>query len=415
MKKKLYYGWIMLAVTFIATGFLQFVYLFTYSLFADPVIETLGFSTAAFSVNASLSTLFSSLYSPLAGKMVDKKGVRFTAVFGSVIVMISFIIRAFANVLPLFYVGYSLCGMGGAFSGSCISSNIAARWFRKYSGLASSIAAAGMGFAQMVTTTLINRVIVAKGYSSGYLLLAGMVFIISVMLPLFVYKDDPKDMGLYPDGADGPIEKEKETGDELPGLTSKEAFRNLGFWAAILAFMLYNFANMGTLATYYPAMASIGINAKLLTKAYSFYGFAYVVALVIFGMFLDKFSTKLIVSLGFLSMGVSSLMFTGFHADTSSAMVYLYIVVLAFGCSCYIPGITKTVMDMCGIKNFGFLYGIAMLGSNVGSVLGPIIISALYDVKGNYVISFMITAIFAFAAIPVFAFAKFSKEMDKNN
>ena len=228
-KKKLFYGWIVVLGACIACGTMLYMTVNSISLFVAPVISELGVSATAFLVCTTLRSLGAVLFSPLGGKMLDTRGTRFTVVVFGLMMAAGYAVLAAAKSIYLFYVGYFIVGLG---SGPIVSySNaVCSRWFRKYRGLANGIVTSGNGLISFVISPVLASVIADSGYWCAYMLVAALLLVFGVGIALLLIRDDPRDMGLLPDGEAQCAAVSADKREALPGLTMKQIYKTGSFW-----------------------------------------------------------------------------------------------------------------------------------------------------------------------------------------
>ena len=79
-------------------------------------------------------------------------------------------------------------------------------------------------------------------------------------------------------------------------------------------------------------------------------------------------------------------------AGPPSAAIYGYAVLLGLGYSATASLIPAMVSDRFGGRHFGAIVGMGLMGSAVGSALGPWMAGYLFDLTGTYMMAFAIAA-----------------------
>ena len=139
-----------------------------WTLFVQPIHEKFGWTTAAIQVAFSLFVVTEAWLVPFEGWVVDRLGPRLVVALGGLLVGLSWLVNAYADTLPLLYLGAALGGVGvGCVYGTCVGN--ALKWFPDRRGLAAGVTAAGFGIGSAVTIVPIQHVIHADGYQSAFL------------------------------------------------------------------------------------------------------------------------------------------------------------------------------------------------------------------------------------------------------
>ena len=342
MKKKLYYGWIMTAAAFVVIGLGTYFSINSFGIYVAPVVKDLGIPVASFTLCATIMAFMIAISGSFAGKIVDKKGIKFTAVLGALIMALGYIILGLAKSLPLFYVGYALIGVTCSILGPLLTSSFCARWFVKYRGLVNGIISAGGGLFATICAPLLAKSIVAGGYSKTYFMCLIAVAVILVVTLIF-FRDKPEDMGLYPDGADAPAGK-AEAKVEMPGFTLKQAVKTSGFWLVSIGFIAYMFADLAIFQTYNANIQSVGFDPILAASVVGICGLAQIPAKILYGFITDKISIKASTVIGFGFLIAAALLTVTFTPQTSKGILYLFAVLFAFGHGCWPPLFMKYVL-----------------------------------------------------------------------
>ena len=155
------------------------------------------------------------LPSPLVALCVNKKGVRFTLVLGSLILvagalLMAFFVRTPAQALIIFGV---VIGLGTVMSGVVAPQCGVARWFLKRKAMAISLLLTAMSIGGFVAPPLLNWLIAASGgnWRVGWWLIASLSLCAAVLAALLV-KERPSDLGQFPDGESAGLAAATEPG-----------------------------------------------------------------------------------------------------------------------------------------------------------------------------------------------------------
>lgn len=131
---------------------------------------------------------------------------------------------------------------------------LAANWFIKYRGRVLGVITAGSPLMSVVGIGVLTSLVGKYGLNT-YIMIAG-VLILMALLTIFVIKDTPEELGLFPDGADhAPIsEKEEVVGD----ISLKEILTDKRAWQLIISYGIMQFvivAMMGYMAVRYISLS----------------------------------------------------------------------------------------------------------------------------------------------------------------
>src|SRR5476649_2799487 len=155
-----------------------------WTLFVDPIANQQGWARAAIQVSFTIFVLVETWLVPFEAALVDKYGPRIMVASGGVLAGLAWVVDAYANSLPMLYVGAVLAGVGaGIVYGTCIGN--ALKWFSGRRGLAAGLTSAGFGAGAAVSVIPLANMIKASGYQHTFLLFGiaqGIIIIIAAMI-----------------------------------------------------------------------------------------------------------------------------------------------------------------------------------------------------------------------------------------
>jgi OFA family oxalate/formate antiporter-like MFS transporter len=143
-----------------------------WTLFVGPIHTAHGWTLAEIQWAFSIFIATETWLTPAAGAIVDRLGPRtgpgLTIGVGGLLVGIGWVINAYADSLPLLYIGAAVSGTGaGAVYATCVGN--AVKWFPDRRGLAVGLTAAGFGAGAALTVIPIRLTIGAAGYAQAFL------------------------------------------------------------------------------------------------------------------------------------------------------------------------------------------------------------------------------------------------------
>ena len=82
-------------------------------------------------------------------------------------------------------------------------------------------------------------------------------------------------------------------------------------------------------------------------------------------------------------------------------MLFIFLAAWGFGFGASIPIRFALIADLFGRQHYGTVMGTMMTTSTIFSVLGPVIVGWIYDIRGNYREPFLLIACTVLIAIPL--------------
>jgi OFA family oxalate/formate antiporter-like MFS transporter len=142
-----------------------------WTLFVSPMNKAHGWAIADIQLAFSIFVALETWLTPVQGWIVDRlgpqRGPKVMVAAGGILIGIAWIINAYADTLPMLYLGASISGIGaGGIYATCVGN--AVKWFPDRRGLAVGLTAAGFGAGAALTVIPIRAVIAANGYAAAF-------------------------------------------------------------------------------------------------------------------------------------------------------------------------------------------------------------------------------------------------------
>ncbi len=247
-----FYGWIIVVVSTLSVicsipGQTNGV-----SLFTDYLMEALGIRRTHLAVAYMIGTITSGCILPVAGKLLDRIGVRFMSVFATTGLAISLLVLSQVDridgfvqtLIPFPWMSVAVAAFAfllirffGQGNMTMVGRVAMGKWFNHWRGTATAIAGVPIAFAFNSAPWIMKSLIDTFGWRHACWLLAGIVGGIMGLIGLLLFRDKPEDCGLVMDGKAVTVVDPKA--DVIHKVhhefTRGEAVRTLSFWAFALA------------------------------------------------------------------------------------------------------------------------------------------------------------------------------------
>jgi sugar phosphate permease len=202
VRPRLFYGWIIVAVAFVAytisIGPRQ-----TFSIFLLAFLEEFGGSRSRIAGIFSFHIIAYGLGGWGLGTLVDRFGPRRIIVGSTAVWVVTLLACSQTTHLWQMYLLYGLVGGFAAGGFSYVANNaLVARWFRRSRGFAIGWvqAASSRPAWHRLFAPVMQWCIAHLGWRSAYVLGSTLAATSSLPLAIHFLRDDPRDMGLEPDG-----------------------------------------------------------------------------------------------------------------------------------------------------------------------------------------------------------------------
>jgi len=207
-KPKFFYGWTIVAVGFLSHVACAFHMSSTLSVFLKPLTEDLAVSRGLFSLLRSGEILIGAGMAPLVGPLVDRYGGRWLMAGGALIAGAGFILLSqVSSYWQFLMLRWTLITIAGVFMCHMVVSVTISRWFVRRRGRAIAIASLGQGLSKVFIPVVTATLFVWVGWRWTWAIF-GIITLILIVVPALIFmRRSPEDMGLKPDGDDGPDER----------------------------------------------------------------------------------------------------------------------------------------------------------------------------------------------------------------
>ncbi len=408
-KRRIFYGYYLVAVTFIFLVLFNGCGVFAFSLFVKPLEEALGWGRGQVMAGFTLFYLMVGLGSPVAGRFVDRYGARPVIPVGAVMMGLGFLLVSRMSELYLFYLGYVIIGTGAAAMGPVPCSAVVSNWFKRKRGTALGLMAAGIGAGGVFVAPFAGFMLSHFDWRTAYLSLGILTMVVTIPLALVVIRTRPSEMGLYPDGVAKPVglpEDATRRGGDLEGRTLKQAMKTPTFWLIAGSFCAYTFASMGVLQSTVPFLEDIGYPVATAASAIGAVGFGSAVGKIFFGWLCDRMAANRAFAIGAALLLGSVLVVLNVRADSSLALIWTYALLFGIGAGAWLPTLSVLASVNFGLLFYGAVFGALNLAQSLGTAAGPLFAGLMHDATDSYITAFTIAAVLLVLAIPAILLVK---------
>jgi MFS family permease len=405
---KIFYGWVIVGVGFVAqmiTG-LSNQALGTY---INIFHKEFGWSLAHIGLARSLSQAENALLGPVNGWLVDKFGARLNMGVGVFFFGLGLFSMGLMQSLWMFYASNILMALGTSMGSLVVISAAVNNWFRRRRTLAIAITTCGLATSGALLIPLIVFGQNQFGWRIAAIATGIGVWMIGIPSSLLL-RQAPEHYGLLPDG-DLPGQEEADSGNgiknrsghDIYNFTLKEAMHTRAFWLisfanafsqlGLQAFVLYQFAHMEK---------GMGIGrgaAAFVVTVMSVFNFG---GRLVGGVLGDMIPKHHLLCISMLSMG-ASLILLAISRSYEIALTTGAIFGLCWGIRT--PVTHALSGDYFGRASFGKIAGVSSMFASPLGILGPLLVGALADAKGNFVLAFIIIGIISVLGAVMFSLA----------
>ena len=171
----------------------------TFSVTQPYVLEYNGFTNTQTSMIGTIRAVSFLICMLLTPVFYRKSGYRTGMTAACLLVVLAFVMFAFARSIAVYYAAAVIAGSGYGFGSMVPATILISRWFRQRKGLALGICAAGTGLATVAFSPLLSAIVERSTLKLCFLFEALVCLILAILVFLLV-RDDPASCGKTPYG-----------------------------------------------------------------------------------------------------------------------------------------------------------------------------------------------------------------------
>src|ERR1700686_1023118 len=394
MRLRFFYGWVIIAVTFVTMA-ISVNARTAFSLFFPPIIDEFGWERGVSAGAFSFGFLVSGAVSPLLGRMVDRFGPRAVMELGVALMAAGLLLAPLTTQPWHLYVTIGvLVGAGSICLGYSGQSLYLPNWFYRRRGLAMGLAFAGVGLGSMTLLPWVQHMIEQTGWRTACTAMG--ILVLAVLAPInLLLRKRPEDIGLEPDGDAAPSASSAKPVSNIvdpawagTDWTLNRAIGTARFWWISLGYFcgLYIWYAVQVHQTKY--LLDIGFSPSVAVWALGAVSLLGIPGQILLGHVSDRVGREWIWAASCLGFAICfAALITLKYAP---ALPLVYIMVLAQGALGY--GLTSimgaVVLEIFQGPHFGSIFGSVMLAALAGGAGGPWVTGLLHDLSGSYTIAF---------------------------
>ena len=354
---------------------------YAWSVFVKPIVRQSGWGFRDVQFTFSIAILFLGLSAATLGHFVEKHGPRRAGTFAAFFFGLGIAGAGIAlktNHILLLYLCYGVLGGIGLGVGYIAPVSTLVKWFPDKRGLATGLAIMGFGFASLISSPIIQRLIVTVGLANTFFLLGAAYF--AVMFLSSQYLAPPKP-GWMPKGyKQRPVSAgERRTENDL---AANEAVRTRRFYWLWLMLFINVTCGIAVISVASPmAQEVIGMTASQAAAMVGLIGLFNGGGRIVWAALSDYIGRANAYTAFFAIQIVAFFLLP----KTSNALVFQGLLFLIM--TCYGGGfscIPAFIGDLFGTKQLAAIHGYTLTAWAAAGLAGPIFAAWLRQRTGNY-------------------------------
>ena len=390
----IFYGWFIVgaaALVIFSSGPGQS---FVFSVFLGSIIEDTGLSLTGATALLTASTAVSAVLVTIVSRLADRYGPRIMLVAGGLGLGAACFGMATATNILLFFVAFaSLRALGqGSLIINCVL--LVNQWFVSRRGRAIGMMTMGVVLSTATYPPVARFLIDSIGWREAYAVLGAVAIALIVPAALFVIKNRPEDVGLFPDGSSQP--PVSETRQATPGVRrNPRVLTSASFWLVALSLGLPGLVNTGLIVHQTFVFQESGLSATVAAGVFPIYSAASAVSSLAGGFVADRLGPKALFVFSMAGL-LAALALAAVMDSLFLAVAYVVVLGVSLGSFIIVHGMIWAYYY--GRQGLGRVQGPAMTVSVCASAIGPLPLAVFHEQTGTYTVG-----ILAMMVLPVVA------------
>ena len=360
---------------------------YAWSVFRVPLSDAYGTGVSAVNTTFSIAILALGFAAFFGGLWMNKSGPRIVALSAGVLYGAGIFLASFAQPsLWILYLTYGLMAGIGIGLGYIVPVATLIKWFPDKRGFITGIAVAGFGAGALLTAPIAKQLVQGVGLFPTFAIL-GILYLVMVVGAALFMKNPPE--GWTPEG----WEPEEEEGGERTGVDYElGGALKTWQWYALWALLFLNVtAGIAIISEADPIAQEVsGVAPATAAWLVSIISVGNAAGRFLWAWLSDAIGRKWVFLVMFLLQAALFFLLPVVGASFVMLAILSFIIV-----SCYGGGFGTMPAfnaDYFGSKNVGMIYGLMITAWGFAGVLGPQLISIMYDATRSYAGAFYILA-----------------------
>ncbi|ODM78228.1 MFS transporter [Bradyrhizobium elkanii] len=409
-RRNIHYGWVMVAVTFLA-ALISAGTVGAPGVFIVPLQKEFGWSTAEISSALSIRFILFGLMAPFAAALMNRYGLRNVTLAAQLIVVSGLLASlAMTQVWQLILLWGVVIGIGTGMIALVLGATIAARWFVARRGLVVGILTASVATGQLAFLPLLATLTERYGWRVALGLVCVMLAVAAFAV-LMVMRDRPSDVGLRPFGDEGTAPLPAPPPANAPIVaaalgTLRDSAKSSVFWILFATFFVCGASTNGLVQVHLiPMCLDYGIpqvQAASLLAAMGIFDFF---GTIVSGWLSDRYDNRYLLFWYYGLRGLS-LLFLPF-SDFTFYGLSLFAMFYGLDWIATVPPTVRLTAQRFGAERANLVFGWIFAGHQLGAGAAAFGAGLSRTIYQSYLPAFFIAgALCIFAALTALAIAR---------
>ncbi|MGY3446181.1 MULTISPECIES: MFS transporter [unclassified Bradyrhizobium] len=410
VRRNIHYGWVMVAVTFLA-ALISAGTVGAPGVFIVPLQKEFGWSTAEISSALSIRFILFGLMAPFAAALMNRYGLRNVTLAAQLIVVSGLVASlAMTQVWQLIALWGVVIGIGTGMTALVLGATIATRWFVARRGLVIGMLTASVATGQLAFLPLLAAITERYGWRVALGFVCVMLGIAAFAV-LMLMRDRPSDVGLRPFGDAGTAPVPAPPPANAPIMaaalgTLRDSSKSSVFWILFATFFVCGASTNGLVQVHLiPMCLDFGIpqvQAASLLAAMGIFDFF---GTIISGWLSDRYDNRYLLFWYYGLRGLSLLYLP--YSDFTFYGLSLFAMFYGLDWIATVPPTVRLTAQRFGAERANLVFGWIFAGHQLGAGAAAFGAGLSRTIYQSYLPAFFIAgALCVFAALITLAIAR---------
>jgi len=384
-KDPVFYGWVIVAVIFLATIASTVQLNPTIGVFIKPITEEFDWTRSQIAGAVTAGTILGGILAIFMGRIVDRFGPRWVLFAAFLLMGVMMVLMSRIEHLWHFYAITIVTRMTlqGVINLTC--QTVVSKWFINLRGRAIAIANAGQRVGTGIIPYTTQIIIGTAGWRSAAWSIGLIAWGLTLIPTALWLRRSPEDLGLLPDGqvqsTDKNASNETIISNQQHSYTLAEARKTRAFYLLGAAFTISSFIGTGINFNLTPYLTDKGFAATDAVTILMIWSFSGIAGSLTAGLLAERLGNQFL-SIGFyigVATGISILLIVN---NMQIGMIFAVIHGGFFGAALIMQHIM--LANYFGSAWIATIRGALVPWQLLGNALGPLAATLVFDTTGSY-------------------------------
>ncbi|MCF6095014.1 OFA family MFS transporter [Microaerobacter geothermalis] len=356
---------------------------YAWSVFTKPLMNQFGWGLKQVSLAFSIAILFLGLSAAFLGHFVERHGPRKSGTLAAIFFGLGIVGSGLAvklGSLYLLYLFYGVMGGIGLGVGYITPVSSLVKWFPDRRGLATGLAIMGFGFAALISSPIMARLIESVGIANTFFILGIAYFVLMFASSQYLA---PPPHGWMPAGFKAQVDSgKKKIKQDLSQLSANQAVKTRRFWFLWLMLFINVTSGIAVISVASPMAQEIAgmdkLAAATMVGLMGLFNGAGRIGWASFSDYIGRPNTY---------TAFFAIQIIAFFLLPMTTNAFLFQIIIFLILTCYGGGfasIPAYIGDLFGTKELGAIHGYILTAWAAAGLAGPIFASWIRETTNSY-------------------------------